>query len=240
MVRQESNNTQADLADLRGARFVMTSETEEGQRLSQGKLKRITQGMGKIKATRKYENPIEFPETHKLWMDTNSQADRSGRRTTRPPSTGCIRSRSRSRFPPRRSTRACRGNCWRKPRASSRGPWKAPRLGASNGLGKPPEVAAANDDWRCRERPTRTFHRGVLRGGGVAQRERRARCTSATASGPRAPGENAITETLFGRRLKDRGFSKEHRRYGTVYTGIALRARRLRRKGVTGLPCDGL
>ena len=60
MARQESNNTQADLADLRGARFVMTSETEEGQRLSQGKLKRITQGMGKIKATRKYENPIEF------------------------------------------------------------------------------------------------------------------------------------------------------------------------------------
>ena len=51
----------------------MTSETEEGQRLSQGKLKRITQGMGKIKATRKYENPIEFPETHKLWMDTNSK-----------------------------------------------------------------------------------------------------------------------------------------------------------------------
>jgi hypothetical protein len=37
MVRQESNNTQADLADIRGARFAMTSETEEGrQRLSQG------------------------------------------------------------------------------------------------------------------------------------------------------------------------------------------------------------
>jgi len=71
MVRQESNNTQADLADLRGARFVQTSETEEGQRLAQGKLKRITQGMGKIKAVRKYENPIEFPETYKLWMDTN-------------------------------------------------------------------------------------------------------------------------------------------------------------------------
>ena len=73
MSRQESNNTQADLADLRGARFVMTSEAEEGQRLSQGKLKRITQGMGKIKATRKYQNPIDFPETHKLWMDTNSK-----------------------------------------------------------------------------------------------------------------------------------------------------------------------
>ena len=71
MVRQESNNSQADLADLRGARFVMTSETEEGQRLAEGKLKRITQGMGRIKAVRKYENPIEFPETHKLFIDAN-------------------------------------------------------------------------------------------------------------------------------------------------------------------------
>jgi putative DNA primase/helicase len=71
MVRQENNNSQADLADLRGARFVMTSETEEGQRLAQGKLKKITQGMGKIKATRKYENPFEFQETHKLFIDGN-------------------------------------------------------------------------------------------------------------------------------------------------------------------------
>ena len=77
MVRQESNNTQADLADLR-ARFVMTSETEQGQRLAEGKLKRITQGMGKIKATRKYENPIEFEETHKLWMDANHKPEIRG------------------------------------------------------------------------------------------------------------------------------------------------------------------
>jgi putative DNA primase/helicase len=69
--QQESNNSLADLADLRGARFAMTSETEEGQRLAVGKLKRITQGMGQIKAVRKYENPIEFPETHKLFMDAN-------------------------------------------------------------------------------------------------------------------------------------------------------------------------
>lgn len=58
MARQETSNTAADLADLRSAWFVMTSETEKGQRLATGKLKRITQGMGRIKATRKYENPI--------------------------------------------------------------------------------------------------------------------------------------------------------------------------------------
>lgn len=36
-------------------------------------------------------------------------------------------------------------------------------------------------------------------------------------------GENTITETLFGRRLKDQGFAKEHRRHGTAYAFIALR-----------------
>jgi putative DNA primase/helicase len=71
MARAADNNSQADLADLRGARFVMTSETEENQRLAEGRLKRITQGLGRIKAVRKYENPIEFTETHKLWMDCN-------------------------------------------------------------------------------------------------------------------------------------------------------------------------
>jgi putative DNA primase/helicase len=64
-------NVLSDLADLRGARFAVTSETEEGQYFSQARLKRLTQGMGRIKTTRKYENPIEFPETHKLWLDTN-------------------------------------------------------------------------------------------------------------------------------------------------------------------------
>jgi putative DNA primase/helicase len=72
MVRaHEDNNALADLADLRSCRFAMTSETEEGQRLKEGKLKRIVQGQGMIKACRKYENPVQFPETHKLWMDTN-------------------------------------------------------------------------------------------------------------------------------------------------------------------------
>ena len=69
--RSQDNNASADLADLRGARFVMTSETEEGQRLREAKLKRITQGMGEIKTARKYENPITFSETHKLWIDAN-------------------------------------------------------------------------------------------------------------------------------------------------------------------------
>jgi putative DNA primase/helicase len=71
--KNHDNNTAADLADLRGARLAVTSETEEGARLREAKLKRITQGMGEIKTARKYENPVCFAESHKLWFDCNHQ-----------------------------------------------------------------------------------------------------------------------------------------------------------------------
>jgi len=73
-----SNNAQADLADLMGVRFAMTSETDRGQRISEGIVKRLTQGMGAIKSARKYQNPIEFPETHKLFIDANHRPQVDG------------------------------------------------------------------------------------------------------------------------------------------------------------------
>ena len=61
----------ADLADLRGVRLVITSEVEKEHKLNEGKIKYITAGTAPIKSCRKYENPIEFPATHKLFMDCN-------------------------------------------------------------------------------------------------------------------------------------------------------------------------
>jgi putative DNA primase/helicase len=73
LAKDLDNNAQADLSDLRGARFAMTSETEAGQKLSVGRIKRITQGFGGvIRVARKFENLISFPETHKLFIDSNS------------------------------------------------------------------------------------------------------------------------------------------------------------------------
>jgi putative DNA primase/helicase len=65
-----SNNIDADIADLRGVRFAITSETEENHRLSEARLKQISQGIGTIRGTKKYENPIDFPETHHLWISS--------------------------------------------------------------------------------------------------------------------------------------------------------------------------
>lgn len=71
MSQSSDNNTLADLADLNGVRFAQTSESDKEHIFSQAKLKQICQGGGFIKASRKYENPIIFLETWKLWFDSN-------------------------------------------------------------------------------------------------------------------------------------------------------------------------
>ena len=60
MAGKDSNAVTSDLADLCGARFAMSSEPEQGQKLSPSKLKRLTQGMGKVKTfpCRLYEKPV--------------------------------------------------------------------------------------------------------------------------------------------------------------------------------------
>lgn len=70
--RTQDAGLRADLGDLRGARFAITSEVEQESRLSVGKLKYITGGAdSEIKSCKKYENPIEFTGQHHLWMDCN-------------------------------------------------------------------------------------------------------------------------------------------------------------------------
>jgi len=155
MVRQESNNTQADLADLRGARFVMTSETEEGQRLAEGKLKRITQGMGKIKAVRKYENPIEFFETHKLFMDANHKPVVRG-------SDNAIWNRLHPvpfsiTIPPEEIDPELPGKLLAEAEGILAWAVAGTLRWRREGLGKPPEVEDAGARWRAESDPLREF-----------------------------------------------------------------------------------
>jgi putative DNA primase/helicase len=230
MVRQESNNTQADLADLRGARFVQTSETEEGQRLAQGKLKRITQGMGKIKATRKYENPIEFPETHKLWMDTNRKPtirdvdDKATFNRLHPiPFTVTIPKENIDRELPDKLLGEAEGIlAWA---VEGAGLWYA------EGLGKPAEVEAAKEQWReDMDQLGRFIDERCVVGDGF--RGRASALYSdykqwATDGGERTP----LTSTSFGTKLMDRGFSKSHSERGAVYFGIGLRSAEEQQRG---------
>ena len=58
-------------ADLAGARFAVTEETDQGKWLNESQVKSLTGG-GRVKARRLYEHSWEFEATHKLFITTNS------------------------------------------------------------------------------------------------------------------------------------------------------------------------
>jgi len=66
--RQSMNSD--DEADLQGRRLVSVSETDEGQRMDEAKVKRLV-GNGRIRAMRKFEQSFEFEPSHKLFIDCN-------------------------------------------------------------------------------------------------------------------------------------------------------------------------
>ena len=217
MVRQESNNTQADLADLRGARFVMTSETEEGQRLAEGKLKRITQGMGKIKAVRKYENPVEFNESHKLWIDANHLPQVRGtdnaiwNRLHPVPFTVTI--------PKAEQDRDLRSKLL----AEAEGILAWAVAGAvrwhREGLGKPPEVEQAGAAWRTESDQTGRFLEACCIVGEFAS-VRGACCIRPIASGAKRLESGHSRRTFSSNDWENRGLSLGTPRRGTYTTAL--------------------
>jgi putative DNA primase/helicase len=58
------------LMDLRGARFVITIETEQGRRLAESLVKQLTGGDA-ITARRMRQDFVTFAPTHKLWLAAN-------------------------------------------------------------------------------------------------------------------------------------------------------------------------
>ena len=147
----------ADMADLRGARFVITSEVEKEHRLSEGKLKYLTAGMGAVKSCRKYENPIEFEATHKLFMDCNHRPAVRG-------TDDAIWSRLKpvpfevriEKTDPEYDTKL-------KDKLMAEGEgilaWavRGCRAWLKDGLGDPPEVTQANIAWREHDDPLKEF-----------------------------------------------------------------------------------
>jgi putative DNA primase/helicase len=219
MVRQESNNTQADLADLRGARFVQTSESEDGQRLAQGKLKRITQGMGKIKAVRKYDNPIEFAETHKLWLDTNRKPtirdadDKATFNRLHPiPFVVSIPADEIDKELPAKLLAEAEGIlAWAV---------EGSRLWYTSGLGTPAEITAAKDEWRSQmDQIGRFVEECCVTGEGF-------RCRASVLYGDyrrwaESAGEHFLTLAAFGTKIGER-FRKTRTERGVDYLGIGI------------------
>ena len=154
--KNQDATMRADLADLRGTRFAITSEVEKEHKLNSRLIKYLTAGMSDIKSCRKYENPIEFPASHKLFMDCNHRPrisdtdDAIWKRlklvpfNVRIPDDELDRQlpdKLRAEFPGILAWAVRGALVWAK----------------EGGLGEPPEVKAAGTEWREHDDPLKEF-----------------------------------------------------------------------------------
>jgi len=70
MVKQQTSGANSDIARLKGARLVTTTEPNDGVRLDEGLVKQLTGG-DKVTARHLYGNEFEFEPEFKIWMATN-------------------------------------------------------------------------------------------------------------------------------------------------------------------------
>ncbi|MCW6680856.1 phage/plasmid primase, P4 family [Aerococcaceae bacterium NML130460] len=78
MVKQGYSSHTSDIARLANARFVTTTEPNEGTRLDEGLVKQLTGG-DKVTASFKYGAEFEFTPKFKIWMATNHKPIVRGR-----------------------------------------------------------------------------------------------------------------------------------------------------------------
>jgi putative DNA primase/helicase len=219
MAGRDSNAVTSDLADLCGARFAMSSEPEQGQKLSPSKLKRLTQGMGKVKTRRLYGNPFSFQESHKLWIDCNDRPAIPGAdyatfaRLHAIPCTVPI---------PREQMDRERIGKLREERAGIMA-WavRGAMQWLASGLPRPEQVAEATDTWREQCDQLQMFILARCEPGDffTVYAERLYRAYRSWCDECR---DEAISATAFGLRMSQE-FHKAHTERGARYQGIRLR-----------------
>jgi putative DNA primase/helicase len=77
MESSKSGNATPELANLKGKRFVVSSENSEYQKLNEGRIKRLT-GNATINARHLYCEPMTFDRTHKLFLEVNHLPEFNG------------------------------------------------------------------------------------------------------------------------------------------------------------------
>jgi putative DNA primase/helicase len=77
LLAKRSDGVPNDVARLKGARFVSASETEEGRRLAESRIKDLT-GQDTITARFMRAEWFDFEPVHKLWLSTNHKPEIRG------------------------------------------------------------------------------------------------------------------------------------------------------------------
>jgi len=220
--KEDTNNVSSARANLRGARFVCSNETEEGEHFIVSRLKRLTQGSGgEIEACRKYENPIVFPETHKLFVDANHKPNV-------PATDHAFWNRARLipftiTIPKDQQDR----NLKDKLMAEGEGILAWLVAGAvrwhAEGLPNSPAVAAATGAWReemnrlgayLEEKTEKVLNKEAWVLNKVLYADYQYWCEF--------NGERALSQPRFSSQMESMGYAKEHTEKGNIWKGVRL------------------
>jgi putative DNA primase/helicase len=209
------------VADLFGVRLAVLHESDEGRRLAEGTVKRLTGG-DRVKARRMREDFWHFDPSHMFVMSTNHKPPVRGtdegiwRRLRLVPWDVVIPADERDEhLGDRLAAEAAARLVWL---VAGHAAWKE-----SGGFAEPSAVIAAADAYRdvsdaigrfladrCVLAPTARVRSSVLHG--------------EWARWCQAEGEESGTNKAFTTALQNRGFDTAHTKHGAVWRGIGLGA----------------
>jgi len=211
----KGNTHPTELADLFGARFVASTEVEDGRRLAENLTKQLTGG-DRIKARYMRQDFWEFSPTHKIWLAANHKPEVRGtdyaiwRRIKLIPFEVTIpKAEQDPRLPEKLKEELPGILAW-----AVRGclEWRA------EGLGEPEEVTRATESYRAEQDVLAAFIEECCWVDGNAQVKFKDLWT-AYQEWCQEAGEHSGSRMKFGKRLDERGF--ENRRGGK---NVAMRA----------------
>lgn len=220
--KPNDNGASNDLARMRGARLVTASETNEGVRLNEALIKKVT-GQDQITARFLFSEFFDYSPQFKLWLAMNHKPvirgvdDGIWRRIRLIPFAVIIPEKERDK----NLTEKLRGElpgilAWAVQGCLN---WQ------KNGMQTPPEVLAATEGYRSEQDVLGAFFDEccVL---GDDYRVKTSDLWEAYKRWAENGCEFRMTQTLLGRRLADRGLKKEHSMHGNFWAGIGLLAQR--------------
>lgn len=214
------DDKRADLAALRGVRFVSATETEDGRRLAEARVKAITGG-DSIACRHLYGRFFEYHPAFKVWMATNYKP------AIRGTDHGIWRRIRLIPFTRQFVGEAADPNLLDTLRGEAEGilAWAVRGCVAwlRDGLGNPGAVRDATEAYRMEQDVVGQFLADCTRTGeGLTVRA--AALYAAYKDWCEKNGEKAMSGTAFGRRMADRGVDRARDRTGMYYIGLVLMA----------------
>lgn len=222
LAKQQQNGATNDLAMLRGARYVTATETNEGVRLDEALVKKVT-GQDRITARMLFSEFFSYHPQFKLWLAMNHKPTIRGvdngiwRRIRLIPFGVIIPDEERDPHLLDKLVAELPGILAWAVRGCLR--WQA------DGLRTPPEVAEATQEYRTEQDVLGAFIEEYCVVG-LGYQAKSADLYHAYRTWAEDSGEYVMSQTMFGRQLAGRGFERDKKTSSIMRVGIGLKERR--------------